>query len=56
MIPCTTLSDVPSTAGALVVTAVVVVDEDSRRLLITQRTIRTPIRLYAGKTKGAVPL
>lgn len=52
---CTTSSDVPITAGALVV-ATVVVDEDSRRLLITRRTIRTPIKLRAGNGKGAVPL
>ena len=42
MMPYATSRNVPSTAGALVVAAVVVVDEDGGRLLITPSKIRTP--------------
>jgi len=52
----TTLDSIPRAAGAAIrATTFVVVDEDDRGLLITRRTIRTPIISHVGDTKRVVP-
>jgi len=56
--PCTntTSNNVPFTAPTTPIATVGLVDEETRRNLVTPRTIRTPMIVHAENTKGAIPL